>query len=539
MKLKESKGMSLIVFTIILAVLLIVAGGIIVYLLNNPVKEGTTIQTPTELQDNMANNEVEVYTETDKKDIKATIENYYKLLTAKENSPVLMLTDVMKMTVYAVQDPEYAPDNYVEHPDASKYMWTGIKYEDFRNNLWYITDNILKEKFSEFVEYKNYLYIENNDNNAYDFRYEITKQEINQSSTIDTCICDVTVKNSKTEKTTDSKITMSRGNGDFVIKEVVNNEKENIQVSSTEINIDKINSVLGKLDVVYGMEFTDFSKLSNKDVYFNLRLHLEKEGKISQTDSSNQKIKELSKEVFNKEFNGDYYSDYSNSDAGQGAFERKPIILGIEKENEKYTVTYTTIIPPDDGDVADKVYVYYKAELLENAEGNFYVKSNNRIEKNSDNKFKTTEINNIIDKLDVVYGMEFTDYSKLSNKDLYFNLRLHLEKEEKISQNDSSNQKIKELSKEVFDKEYNGDYYSDYSNSDAGQGAFEQKTGIIKVEKENEKYVVTYTTITPPDDGDVADKVYIYYKAELVKNAEGNLYIKSNTRFEEKIKDMK
>ena len=36
-----------------------------------------------------------------------------------------------------------------------------------------------EEEFSEFVEYKNYLYIENNDNNAYDFRYEITKQEIN------------------------------------------------------------------------------------------------------------------------------------------------------------------------------------------------------------------------------------------------------------------------------------------------------------------------------------------------------------------------
>ena len=79
MKLKESKGMSLIVFTIILAILVVVAIGVIVYLLNNQVKEGTTIQTPTELQNNMANNEVEIYTETDKKDIKETIENYYKL----------------------------------------------------------------------------------------------------------------------------------------------------------------------------------------------------------------------------------------------------------------------------------------------------------------------------------------------------------------------------------------------------------------------------------------------------------------------------
>ena len=387
MRLKENKGISLIVFTIILLVLLVVAGGVIVYLLNNPVKEGTAIQTPTGVQTYIPNSE-----------------------------------------------------NIIENKDV----------------------------------------LVNNE----------TKVEIE-------------------------------------------NKKDN------EINIDKISSVLSKLDVIYGMEFADFSKLSNKEIYFNLRLHLEKEGKISKTDSSNQKIKKLAKEVFDKEYNGDYYSDYLNSDAGQGAFERKPIILGIEKENEKYIVTYTAIIPPDDGDVADKVYVYYKAELAENAEGNFYVKSNNRIEKYTNNKFETAEINDIIDKLDVVYGMEFTDYSKLSNKDLYFNLRLHLEKEEKISKTDSSNQKIKELAKEVFDKEYNGDYYSDYSNSDAGQGVFGQKTGIIEVEKENEKYIVTYTTITPPDDGDVADKVYVYYKAELVKNAEGKLYIKSNTRIEGKIKDIK
>lgn len=35
MKLKENKGMTLIVFTIILAVLLVIAVGVIMYLLNN------------------------------------------------------------------------------------------------------------------------------------------------------------------------------------------------------------------------------------------------------------------------------------------------------------------------------------------------------------------------------------------------------------------------------------------------------------------------------------------------------------------------
>lgn len=56
MKLKENKGMSLIVFTIVLAVLVVVAGGVIVYLLNNPVKENVAIQNQTGTQNNTDNN---------------------------------------------------------------------------------------------------------------------------------------------------------------------------------------------------------------------------------------------------------------------------------------------------------------------------------------------------------------------------------------------------------------------------------------------------------------------------------------------------
>lgn len=47
MRLKENKGISLIVFTIVLAVLVVLAGGVIVYLLNNPVKEQVAVQNPT------------------------------------------------------------------------------------------------------------------------------------------------------------------------------------------------------------------------------------------------------------------------------------------------------------------------------------------------------------------------------------------------------------------------------------------------------------------------------------------------------------
>ena len=59
MKLKESKGMSLIVFTIVLAVLVVLAGGVIVYLLNNPVKEKVAIQNPTGAQSNLGSIETD------------------------------------------------------------------------------------------------------------------------------------------------------------------------------------------------------------------------------------------------------------------------------------------------------------------------------------------------------------------------------------------------------------------------------------------------------------------------------------------------
>lgn len=69
MKLKENKGMSLIVFTIILAVLLVIAGGAIVYLLNN---QQTVPQIPTGEQNNVVNNESTVNKNEENKGLKLT-----------------------------------------------------------------------------------------------------------------------------------------------------------------------------------------------------------------------------------------------------------------------------------------------------------------------------------------------------------------------------------------------------------------------------------------------------------------------------------
>lgn len=63
MKLKDNKGMSLILFTIIILILLIVSIGVIVYLLNNPVKENVLTQNPTSIQSNMNSDENKMLSE--------------------------------------------------------------------------------------------------------------------------------------------------------------------------------------------------------------------------------------------------------------------------------------------------------------------------------------------------------------------------------------------------------------------------------------------------------------------------------------------
>lgn len=96
MKLKENKGMSLIVFTIILAVLVVVAGGVIVYLLNNPVKENVAIQNQTGTQTNNDNNEIEVDANEDKIIRKVELAKYGDIIVEAayvgENERILIYT---------------------------------------------------------------------------------------------------------------------------------------------------------------------------------------------------------------------------------------------------------------------------------------------------------------------------------------------------------------------------------------------------------------------------------------------------------------
>ena len=141
MKLKESKGMSLIAFTIVLAVLVVVAGGVIVYLLNNPVKEKVAIQTPSSVQTNMSNNEkVEEKNET-------TSSSNVNVVDSKATS-LVVINDEKDLTEESrIYEYYGAEENFEEVPVEISYVVNGNnkgKLEIKNNNKVVYTKNIEK-----------------------------------------------------------------------------------------------------------------------------------------------------------------------------------------------------------------------------------------------------------------------------------------------------------------------------------------------------------------------------------------------------------
>lgn len=124
MKLKENKGMSLIVFTIILAVLLVAACGVIVYLLNNP---KVVEKTPTGQQNNVVNNE--------------SVENNSNNVIDKEDE-----TDSTDINVYGVGN------DFKNIEDVAKLAWDSFKDTEMKVLEYDLDNDGKKEKIS--TEYK-------------------------------------------------------------------------------------------------------------------------------------------------------------------------------------------------------------------------------------------------------------------------------------------------------------------------------------------------------------------------------------------------
>jgi len=147
--------------------------------------------------------------------------------------------------------------------------------------------------------------------------------------------------------------------------------KPNNIIAKDKIDILEINSIKKKLDVIFGLEFSYVSKLSNEAIYSNLRFYLEKEGIIDYEDMGKDEIKTLAKEVFNIEYNGPF--DIMELGSGESTFDAA--ILSIQKNLKIYKVN-NALISRIDADVHDSVTTYYDAEIAINEKGNLYVKSN-------------------------------------------------------------------------------------------------------------------------------------------------------------------
>jgi len=115
MKIKESKGISLIAFTIVLAVLVVVAGGVIVYLLNNPVKENVVIQNQTGTQTNADNNQNKVNTNVNNEEdskylelLKVSLDRYIYNLNVLGKFENISKANLENIVNYSLNDANYA-----------------------------------------------------------------------------------------------------------------------------------------------------------------------------------------------------------------------------------------------------------------------------------------------------------------------------------------------------------------------------------------------------------------------------------------------
>jgi len=168
MKLKENKGISLIVFTIILAVLVVVAGGVIIYLLKNPVKENVDIQNQIGTQTNTDNNQnkenIDKNNEEDSKYLellKISLDSYISNLSALDKFDNISKANLEQIVYYSLHDADYV----YEDEDGWEFYHGGIDKENIISDVakrFDVSDSTIKNKINnmnidpEKVAYYNY-----------------------------------------------------------------------------------------------------------------------------------------------------------------------------------------------------------------------------------------------------------------------------------------------------------------------------------------------------------------------------------------------
>lgn len=153
----------------------------------------------------------------EKKYIEEVIHKYYKLLSLQESDSLEVLAE-LELKVDMTQDPDYyKPENYFEHSDPYNYVWTGVKFKDFEKAMFtYSGEEFRKEKFPNYVEYEDYLFVEERLNPEADVYKVVSMNEAKSSE--HECYYNVEVEHgSEIIKET---VYLGRGNGDFCIIDV-------------------------------------------------------------------------------------------------------------------------------------------------------------------------------------------------------------------------------------------------------------------------------------------------------------------------------
>lgn len=157
-------------------------------------------------------NTVQVADRISKKEATDVIYKYDNIANIKTGGPKYLLSSFnLKMT-------EQNDTNIQVPEEYSEYTWTGIKYSEFENEMKkYMTEEVIKDQFSEFVNIEDYLYIKDITGNQVDFIVEEITPTITKGN-------ETTFEVSKFEpnlfQTIKQTITIKNENGKLVVSNV-------------------------------------------------------------------------------------------------------------------------------------------------------------------------------------------------------------------------------------------------------------------------------------------------------------------------------
>lgn len=139
------------------------------------------------------------------------IYKYDSIANIKTGGTQYLITS-LKLPVTEEASNQNLPEEYKE------YVWTGIKYSDFENEMKkYMTEEVLKNQFSEFINYNGLLYYKNVTGTQYDYMIEETNiVEVKGNETT----YELVKMNMNTYETVKQKLTLKLENGNCVVSNV-------------------------------------------------------------------------------------------------------------------------------------------------------------------------------------------------------------------------------------------------------------------------------------------------------------------------------